>query len=312
MSVMFHAVTTQMKQMRHRRIIAGVLDTPGIVPRDDGLVLFSMIGGSVVVPYLVAIKSLHARLRRGRVVLMDDGSLTARDRDLLRRHLGDPAILPIGAVDVGACPRGGTWERLLTILDLRARDYVIQLDSDTVTVGAVPEVLAAIDANRSFTILGEADEDPCVLPFAEFSAKRWPKGPPPFEIATSHVQGAIEASMIGLTVSGMTAPRYVRGCSGFTGFARGDAGRGAAYAFSAAATAALGAAKWSDWGSEQVTSNFVIANEPDPLLLPYDRYLNYWNEPPPADARFVHFIGTHRYANRAYANASQTVIGALA
>lgn len=308
---MFYAVTTQMKQARHRRACAAVLGARPIAPRDDGLVLFSMIGSAALVPYLVAIKSLHAHLRRGRVMLMDDGTLTPRDRDVLARHLGDPVILPIGAVDVGPCPRGGTWERLLTILDLRTHDYVIQLDSDTVTVGDVPEVLTAIEANRSFTILGEANEDPRVLPLAEFSAKRWPEGPPSFEIATSHVQGAIEASMIGLAVPGITAPRYVRGCSGFTGFACSDAGRATAYAFSAAATATLGAAKWSDWGSEQVTSNFVIANEPDPLLLPYDRYLNYWNEPPPADARFVHFIGTYRHANGAYAHASRTAIEAL-
>lgn len=308
---MFHAVTTHMKQARHRRVCAAVFGTPPIVPRNDGLVLFSMIGGAVLVPYLVAIKSLHARLRRGRVMLMDDGTLSPRDRDVLAHHLGDPVILPIGAVNVGPCQRGGTWERLLTILDLRADDYVIQLDSDTVTVGDIPEVLAAIDANRSFTILGEADEDPRVLPFRDFSARRWPDGPPAFDIATSHVQGATEASMFDLDVPGVTTPRYVRGCSGFAGFARGDAGRATAEAFSTAATAKLGPAKWSDWGSEQVTSNFVIANEPDPLLLPYDRYLNYWNEAPPADARFVHFIGTFRHANGAYARASRAAIQGL-
>ncbi len=309
---MFHAITTQMRQARHRRLCAAILHTPPIVPRDDGLVLFSMIGTAGVIPYLVAIKSLHARLGRGRVALMDDGTLRPADRDLLARHLGHPAILPVGGVDTRACPRGGTWERLLAILDLRAEDYVIQLDSDTVTVGPVPEVLAAIDANRSFTLLGEADEEPAARELPAFSARRWPDGPPAFDVATSHVQGAIEASMHALAIPGMAAPRYVRGCSGFAGFARSAAGRGIAEDFSAAATAALGPAKWSDWGSEQVTSNFVIANEPDPLLLPYDRYLNYWNEPVPDDARFVHFIGTYRYAEGAYAAASRNAIAALA
>ena len=308
---MFHAVTTQFRQARHRRACAAVLGTPPIAPRDDGLVLFSMIGTAVLVPYLVAIKSLHRQVGRGRVMLLDDGTLTPGDRDILARHLGDPVILKIDEVDVGACPRGGTWERLLTILDLRADDYVVQLDSDTVTLGAVPEVLAAIDANRSFTILGEADEDPRPRALAAFSARRWPHGPPALDIATTHVQTAIEASMHRLDVEGVANPRYVRGCSGFTGFARSDAGRGTAEAFCAAASAAVGPAKWSRWGSEQVTSNFTIANEPDPLLLPYERYLNYWNEVPPADARFIHFIGTHRYANGLYVDCSRAAIAAL-
>ena len=56
----------------------------------------------------------------------------------------------------------------------------------------------------------------------------------------------------------------------FAGFAPSGEGRRIAEAFSREATALLGAERWAQWGSEQVTSNFVIANQPDPLLLPYD------------------------------------------
>ena len=142
-------VIRKLRERRFTRAMRAVLATPPVVPRDDGVILFSMIGTRVLLPYLVAIKSLHARLGRGRIVILDDGSLTESDRAVLAAQLGDPEIRSIHAVDTGPCPRGGTWERLLTILDLRRQAYVIQLDSDTVTTGPLTEVSAAIAADIS-------------------------------------------------------------------------------------------------------------------------------------------------------------------
>ena len=294
------------RRVAERRYLAAtraVLDTPPIAARDDGLVLFSMIGTRVLLPYLVAVKSLHERLGRGRVVLLDDGTLTREDKAELSHHCGDPQIISIASVDTGPCPTGGTWERLLTILDLRRDNYVIQLDSDTVTVGDIPEVAEAVAANRSFTIRG--DEDAQILPLAEIARRH--RGHP-----TDHVQAALEGRMAELSVPGLADPLYVRGCSGFTGFARDPGGRDLAERFSQGAQALLGADKWAEWGSEQVTSNFVTANAADPLLLPYDRYMNFWNDGVPDDVRFVHFIGTYRFHRGAYRRHSREAIAALA
>ena len=74
---------------RHNEAIAEVLSTPPIVPKADGVVLFSMIGTAVLLPYLVAVKSLWHELRRGRVAILDDGTLTAQDRAVLAHHCGD-------------------------------------------------------------------------------------------------------------------------------------------------------------------------------------------------------------------------------
>ena len=183
------------------------------------------------------------------------------------------------------------FERLLTILDRRAGDYVIQLDSDTVTLGPLPEVAAAIDAGRSFSLRGEAAAG--LMTVAAFVASL-PHEPPPL-----HIQKATERQLDRL---GLSDTHYFRGCSGFAGFAPSGAGRGLAERFSAANEALLGKERWREWGTEQVTSNFVIANEPDPLLLPYGRYLNYWGEAVPADARLVHFDG------RAYLDATRAAI----
>ncbi|MBO9694918.1 MAG: hypothetical protein J7499_01840 [Sphingopyxis sp.] len=295
------------KERAHRAAARAVLDTPAVVPAGDGLVLFSMIGTRVLLPYLVAVKSLHAHLRRGRIVILDDGTLTDADRAILAEHLGNPQILAIADVDTGPCPRGGTWERLLTILDMRASDYVIQLDSDTVTLGDVPQIAAAIAENRSFTLRGDPDSQ--LLSFAEL-ASRTDDDAFLFNPA-AHVQGAIECGLDRVSLPMRENPVYVRGCSGFAGFARGGDGRTLAEAFSREAERLLGAERWARWGSEQVTSNMVIANEPDPLLLPYDHYLNFWNEGVPPDARFVHFIGSYRFSGSAYIDATRAAVAAL-
>lgn len=291
------------KSHRHARLARGVLDTPPLVPRDDGVVLFSMIGTRVLLPYLVAAKSLHRHLGRGRMAVMDDGTLTPDDRAILAEHCGAPEVLRVADIDTGPCPRGGTWERLLAILDARAHDYVIQFDSDTVTLGPLPEVAAAIEAGRSFSLRGEAEAR--LMPVDAFVAGLPHLDPP------MHIQRATERRLDRLVLPGLANPRYFRGCSGFAGFAPSGAGRGLAEAFSRAAEAELGAQRWREWGTEQVTSNFVIANEPDPLLLPYGRYLNFWDEGLPADARLVHFLGTYRYTGRTYLDRTRAATAAL-
>jgi hypothetical protein len=291
---MWPQLMARAKRSMYNHLCRGIFATPPIVARQDGVVIFSMIGTAVMIPYMIAIKSLHHHLQRGRVVVMDDGTLTDADRVLLRHHLDSPQILSLKDVDVGPCPRGGTWERLLTILDMAADDYVIQLDSDTVTLGPVPHVLEAIDANRSFTLLGAETPVQEILPVDIFTRRFFPGGEPAAEDFTGHIQGATESVLARMAVPGLDRPRYVRGCSGFTGFARGS-DRRLAMAFSQAASAVLGVKRWHEWGTEQVTSSFVIANSDNAMVLPPALYEDYWGTAPAADARFLHFIGTYRW-----------------
>lgn len=285
----------------------GILSTPPIVPRDDGVILYSMIGTRVLLPYLVAVKSLHGQLGRGRIVILDDGTLTAEDRAVLDAHLGRPEIRSIASVELGGCPPRSCWERLLFLLELRRDSYVIQLDSDTVTLGPVPEVAAAIDARRDFTLRGEAGTE--WLGIDAFAATRPSRDP--FSLKT-HIQDATEAILSRID-AGLPVPRhYVRGCAGFAGFAPGGFGPDVARAFSREAEAILGRESWKRWGSEQVMSNVLIANEGEPVLLPYDRYLNFWNDGVPAGAAFVHFIGTYRFHRGAYVDATLKARRALA
>ena len=289
---------------RHNAAVLGVLDTAPIVPQRDGLVIFSMIGTAVLLPYLVAVKSLWAQLQRGRIAILDDGTLTAADRTVLAQHCGDPQILRLDDVPRGRFPHGGCWERLLTILDHRAGEYWLQLDSDTVTLGPVWELERAIASNRSFTLMGGADAPPEPLELGAFKQAYYPAGE-----AEGHVQSRIESRMDRLAPG--LGWKYIRGCAGFAGFAAGNGGRELATAFLARMKAVIGDDDAGIWGTEQVASSFLIANEGAPVCLPYTRYLNYWGEDWDRDAAFIHFVGAHRYDNGAYMAASRAAIARL-
>lgn len=299
------------RQIVHLRAARSVLATPPITPTDDPVLIFSMIGTRVLLPYLVAVKSFHARLGIGRVAILDDGTLTADDRMVLAHHLANPSIFPIHAVETGVCPKGGCWERLLALLDRTPDDYIVQLDSDTVTIGDIPEVVQAIAANRSFTLLGDAlAENRGVLSLDDFMSAYHPGGSGIDLAGSTHVQGSIEGHLDRYPEAGRH--RYVRGCAGFAGFARGGLpSRASAELFSRRAEDIVGRQKWRCWGSEQVASNFLVANSEDPVLLPYSRYSNHWNEPLPPDSRFLHFVGTHRYSNSEYRRRTEQAIAAL-
>ena len=300
---------TAIRKLREVRYLAGarsILATAPVRTSDDGLIIFSMIGTRVVLPYLVAAKSLYRQLQRGRFAILDDGTLTAADHDTIRKHLDDPQIFSSADIDTASCPAGGCWERLIKLLELRRSAYVIQLDSDTVTLGPVPEVIAAIGQGRNFTLKGEA-------------VSRWMSVPdfvatPPFYDPMdpeTHVQDVAEALLPQIDAGLPADPHYVRGCAGFAGFAPGGFDASLPHRFSREMQAIVGPDVWSRWGSEQVMSNVIIANEGEPVVLPYDRYLNHWKEPVPADAAFVHFIGTYRYHRGVYADATARAIAAL-
>ena len=288
----------------HERAIGDILDTPPIVAQNDGLILFSMIGTAVLLPYLVAVKSFHAQVKRGRVMLLDDGTLTGEDKAILAEHCDNPVIIRMPDVATAPCPKGNCWERLLAILDLRADNYVIQLDSDTVTTGPVPDVVAAIDANRSFTLAGGVKEaQHGFMDMGQLKSAFYPE-----RIKWDHVQALSEEALT--RMPGNENLHYIRGCAGFAGFSKSDRGREAVTGFSTAMHDMIGA-RWNEWGSEQVASNFVVANDDDPVQLPYTHYVNHWIEALPKDPRFIHYIGTFRYKRGSYARTSKAAIDAL-
>ena len=284
----------------------GILSAPPVTPSPRGAATFvSQICHADVIMYLVALKSMARFVTPRRIVALDDGSLTAGDRAHLTRHIRDLEIHRIAGIGSPACPAGGAWERLLFIADTVVTEYVVQLDADTLTLRPPAEVAACIDAGRSFTLGTKLG--PAIVPIADAcaAARRYVADDP----TNMHVQTQAEARFDGLRdAAGL---KYVRGNAGFGGYARGSFTRAALEDFSAQMRDLVGAAKWAEWGSEQVASNFVVANAPDAVVLPFARYGYYHPQRPVEDCVFLHFIGEYRFQGGTYRRLGRGVVGAL-
>ncbi len=280
-----------------------LLCTPPIYSSDVTLTLVSMLCHGEVVMYLLAVKSFCWQLGRNpMVVILDDGTLNKADYAVLNTHLPDVRIVRLSQVAPDRCPKGSCWERLLLIGDLVKDSYVVQLDSDTLTTKSIAEVAQCIDANRSFTLLGDGSY-PEIEPM--LSACKRSKA----NMGTM-VQAVCERSFDQLPES--ASLKYVRGNAGFTGFAKGSIAREKIVWYSGLMRRIAGE-QWNEWGSEQVTSNLLIANSMDAHVLEFPKYLSYWAHPDIAyqDASFIHFIGPYRFSHGFYVGSARKVIAAL-
>lgn len=298
---MFHNLKKALRFSKFDSDIRAIVDTPPIGNDDDaGVVCVSHIGKMYLLAYLLAIKSLARCIPLKKVVIVDDLTLTDEDKALLKDHIRGVDIRPIIAVTNEKCPTGGDWEGFLLIGDESRDSYCILLDADTVATGPLTEVIAAIASNRSFTLGTWKDQQ------IESAAE-----------ASEHVKGAqskhvqIVAEQALYTLDGRTDWKYVRGCGGFAGFAKGTNIRSDIEQFSGRMEALLGSAKWKEWGSQQVASNFVVANRAGSMVLPFPKYASFAPGLDVDATSFVHFIGSHRFEQGAYSKIGKRVIQQL-
>lgn len=266
-------------------------------------VIVSQVCHRDLVMYLVALKSFGQYVRPRKVVVLDDTSLTQSDKEILQHHIQPIEIVSITDVINQNCPQGGTWERLLLISDCVPSSFVVQVDSDTLTVRAPSIIQVHIDGNVSFT-LGEwrGQEIVCAREAANLVNHLVKDG-------NEHVQMVSESNLHRLAYD--REPRYIRGCSGFAGFAKGSFSRSAVERFSQGMANLIGKKKWSEWGSEQVTSNFIVANSEKAQVLPFPEYCFHSPGTDVESATFVHFIGSHRFHGGRYARLARQVISQL-
>ncbi|MBC7481983.1 MAG: hypothetical protein H7337_08830 [Rhizobacter sp.] len=248
----------------------------------------TMVHHRDVLPYLLAIKTFAHHADPERIVLVADPSLDESDRAILRRHV--PAIEILEAADHrrAELPVGGTWERLSAIARVSQEGPVVQLDADTVTFEHPHDVVQAIAENRSFVIRSEAGVEIQPLDAAAAVGQRLLQ-------QSNHIQACSEARLTELP--DWQQYRYVRGCSGFTGFGRGalDAER---LAEVSRHMRTIHGARWDDWGTEQVTSNLMAASAPGAILLPHPLYCNA--DSMAASTVLAHYIGYARHVSRDY------------
>ena len=280
----------------YQRAASDILHTAPLLQGDLPFTVLSMVQHRDVHSYLVAIKSFAYFLNPNQVVLVCDPSLTTADRALLQRHVPHIQLRDASEFVHPDIPRGGTWERLYAITEYARSSYVIQVDADTVTLQPIPEVRAAIDAGNGF-VIGEMPDTPSrLLPAVRENALPWIR-------PGAHIQGVAETELVNV---GLPADaRYIRGCSGFTGFPPSGTMRTTMTDFSKRMTAKLGE-DWKRWGTEQVTSNYLASNAHGTKALPFPKY----GTPDHLDAHtaFSHFIGSMRFVNSKYANATRRAI----
>lgn len=279
-----------------------ILETPPIPARpNDELIVLSGVGNNDLLMYLVAIKSFMNRLQRGKIMLLVPDDCPPENLEILKRHTNAYRIVRDSEVNLGRCRPGGTWERLVSIVRELDDHYVIQIDSDTVTIGDVPEVAAHVNANASFMIGTWRNQSIDTAAQAVERVK---------DHASQHVQMLAERRLTELPNT--ESIRYARGQSSFAGFARGSANFESLEALSIQMESMLGAEKWRQWGSESFASNFVIANSPSAYMLPFPAYSTFC--PPKqnfAESSLIHFEGTYRFQEGFYIEQAKRAIARL-
>jgi len=245
--------------------------------------------------YILAVKALYRRLRKGKIVAIHGFpvTLSTAQRDLIHKHLGPVEFRHVDELDTGTCQRGGTWERLVFCIDRTVQDYVIQIDSDILCIGSIDEVLSAAEQNRAFALAEGIPIQPLPNWIEPGLARKSENIVTIFEIKANEFPDA---------------PKwlYLRGSSGFAGFSKGGVTRQMLETFHAGGLKVHGE-RWKEWGTEQIASNCMVANSPGAIPLPYPKYSTW--EPEYAtfqkkgitkDMSLLHFIGAFRFVGDAY------------
>ncbi|QSA95597.1 hypothetical protein [Methylococcus sp. EFPC2] len=276
-----------------------VLKTNPLQPSGDSPVIVSMLCHRDVRMYLLAIKSFYRALGRGRIVIINDGTLTQKDIDLLNLHVKPSEYVEASDLSSPHCPEYISWKKLFCIARYIKDTYTIQLDSDTLTVGSgLPDVQKHIDTDTSFILGTWKNQQPTSMLEAAIAAQA---------NQSTHVQMLAEKCFDRLP--GSDTLKYIRGCSGFDGFAVQSFDLAYLEAFSQQMYSLIGN-KWNEWGSEQTTSNVIVANSDRGAVLPYPKYYNYWGEVENG-SDFIHFVGSYRYHGGVYRRLARRIIREL-
>jgi hypothetical protein len=248
--------------------------------------------------YILAMKSLYARIQRGKLLVLLDDDVLERSRDVLKNHFPGMVFSNLRDIDTGVCQRGGCWERLIYLLDHSEKEYVIQVDCDTLTFGDISEVVHCAENNIPFT-LSHRGEPIRTMREAATAART---------INSDHIVIATQRLLDQYPDN--PSLKYVRASAAFAGFAMKGFARRGIEEFHRELERHLGT-RWQEWGTEQCGSNFAVANSPHAVVLPYPKYGNFEPNLERDKSTFLHFFGTHRYIDNYFALRAQDVIKTL-
>lgn len=289
------SLSTMFNKLRFGLAVREITRTHPIHLNGNNLLVLSMVQHRDVLPYLLAIKSFCRYLKPSRAVVVADPSLTPGDRRLMAEHVIGLEFREQAEFRKPGIPQGGCWERLCAVSEYVHESYVIQLDSDTVAIGQMEDVAKAVRDKVAFTLGTENDQH--VQTCSEIST--WARGR---LSEINHVQLVAESRLD--QIEGAESYRYIRGCAGFAGYPRGSFDFSTIALISARMAKAL-PERWHEWGTEQFTSNLLIASMPGAQVLPHPKYCAPHRRVD--DSAFFHFIGYVRYATPLYAKLARRV-----
>lgn len=293
------SLTERFNRLLFQRAVKEILKTPPIDRGEKPFAALSMVHHRDVLPYLLAIKTFGHYAGPEHIFLIADPTLDQTDRKILRQHIPHIEIREAEDFRRPSLPIGGTWERLSAISILCQEMPIVQLDADTMTFGYPAEVIDAISANRSFIIRSEQGVEIQPLDVSAEYGKKLLR-------SSNHIQAVAEARLTEL--KNWNKYRYVRGCSGFTGFGKSAICEDSLAELSVSMRSILGI-RWDEWGTEQVSSNMLAASSPDSFLLPHPKYCNA--DGFTAETIVSHYIGYARHTSRHYEYAAKNKISFL-
>jgi hypothetical protein len=305
---MLKKLKTAYNKIQFQKVAARIRDTaPVTLSSNDDIIIVSQVYHAAMDMSLLALKSFAHHFTRGKFNILDDGSLTADDYTQLKYHLPNLTITHINDIPLGKCPKGGCWERLIHVIELSKEAYVIQVDTDTLTIGALPEINQCVLNNQAFTIGNPMWSKPTDVGYMSRLALAW---------QGDHVQVKTEQQLTNL--SSIPLKTYLRGCAAFTGFPKGLFDFEVLEAFSQEMATLIGKNKWHDWGSEQVSSNVMVSLCENAMILPWPKYMNFGFPTQTGGNKdlnnfhgktaVMHFIGSNRYDHRVYEKLSGNII----
>lgn len=249
--------------------------------------------------YLLSVASFCRFIKPKQITVVSD-KLSEENCNVLRKCIPDILIVNAEEYRETELPVGGCWERFTYIMRNICENYMVQLDADILTIKRPDEVIDAISRNVSFSLTTKLGFEK--MSFVNASYLVW-------ERKSKHIQN--EAEKVLKDCDNAENRRYIRACAGFAGYAKNSFNIDQVIGFSREIESKIGREKWSEWGSEQVTSNYIIANSNDSVILPYNYYPFYEPGIDETDVKLFHFIGTHRFKKKRYLNLARNLIKLL-
>jgi len=293
MKEILEKVLREINKKRFDYSLLGVLKTPPInYKQDNKVTILTMLGHSTVNMYLVAIKSFMMQFGYGTIEVINDGTLTDNDITTLKNHVPNIRFSNASDVDTLSCPTYISWKRLLRIAEVAKNSYVIQLDSDTISLAPLIDIHDKVKKNEGFLIGSERWGQPVDVSFLHDIVISW---------KNQHVQAKAEEIFKDIEFF-KDGTKYLRACAGFSGYPKNFARLHEIEQLSQQIEGKIGK-KWHEWGSEQTATMCLISKTANASVLPWPKYQNFM-EPISGNsissASFIHFIGSTRYRNSKY------------